>query len=296
MENTTIPLNRDEEKVYNFLSDLHSTLSTNEVKSIDPFIKKHELPSQISPVIFIDGVISKSRPYKWNSKTPDFQMAKEVLQDTSTYISFNAKTDQIKNLFKDENEYKFDLKKIWKELGYSEYRKAKQTLLGNCEKDKDYVLVLQDEKSSTFSQNEEEKEIFMLSEDGLKMFLSYSQKPMAKWIQRKIFQIEREVKTFLRMVFKGANNLILEGKVLDDVEEASQLTKVLKTKLAEKLHDKIVSGSFVLNFEDDLLENVIDRHIEEYTSTIKQSLINKKNVILQLPESSKTLSITEKAS
>ncbi|RPJ58297.1 MAG: hypothetical protein EHM12_08035 [Dehalococcoidia bacterium] len=295
MENTAKLLSKDEEKVYNFLSDLHSTMSTNEIKSIDPFIKKHELPSQISPVIFIDGIITKNRPYKWNGKKPDEEMATEVFQDTSTYISFKSKTDQIKNLFKDENEFKFDLKKIWKELGYCTYYKAKDTLIGNCEKDKDYIISLQGTNMTYLSHNGDEKEIFMLSEIGLKMFLSFSQKPMAKWILRTICQIEQEAKTFLRMVFKGANNLVLEGKVLDDVEEAGQLNKILKVKLAEKLHDKIVSGSFILNFEEFLLESIINQHLEEYTKIIKQSFINKNNVVLQLPESSKALSIAEKS-
>jgi hypothetical protein len=296
MENTAKLLNKDEEKVYNFLSDLHSSMSNNEIKSIEPFIKKYELPSQISPVIFIDGIITKNRPYKWNGKKPDAEMASEILHDTSTYISFKAKSDKIKNLFKDEIEFKFDLKKIWKELGFSQYKNAKQTLIDNCENGKDYILSFETKEISNFSQNRDEKENFILSEIGLKMFLSFSQKPMAKWILRTICQIEQEAKTFLRMVFKGANNLVLEGKVLDDVEAAGQLNKVLKTKLAEKLHDKIVTGQFILNFEEFLLENIISQHIEEYTNTIRQSLINKNNILLQLPESNKTLSIAEKNS
>ena len=85
MESQLSQLTDDQSRILLCLKDIKDSMSQEEIKAIDPFLKKYKLNGNVGTTIFEMGILTKKRPYKWNIGDPDEILAKDVEEQSAMY-------------------------------------------------------------------------------------------------------------------------------------------------------------------------------------------------------------------
>lgn len=289
-------LTERQQKTFDFLADFKLATETDAVKSMDGFIKKHNVQAVIGTIIKTMGVISKSGTFTWNYQFPcTAELAVQVDEQISSYFRISKSLAVVKEAITSGKRYSISLKEIWEPLGYYKYTNAKNSLLNSYELDKDFVL-LNDQQN--YPQNQpvlpqigRPEENIYLTERCFYHFINTASTATAKMYAAKVRDLSMDKIELLTNIKIAAENNAVDSNKADDLEAAISMIKNFSNRIVSQI-DKNEKAAFQLEIEFDMYgeKNLYDSLAKQVTELITRNLDykqlnNSQNGLLAIEES-----------
>jgi hypothetical protein len=248
-----------QDKMLEMLREFHSTVTSEEVRSVNPILEKYGFSTMLSTIMKNAGLFEKGKTIRWiHQGDPTPEMAVRLDRYYQLYPKIVQSKTEFQSYFESPDPYPIPLNKIWQFLEFEQYNNAKRSLLKNCEEGKDYTVLFNEAKTGEKGSGEQDREIFKLSRTGFQLFLLTAQKPMAKLFARLMIEVMNQRQEFYLKVNEGVSSLSEKANLLVDLQVSIRCLQVLHKKLqGDVLSICCDPAQLALGFEKDATRRAV---------------------------------------